>query len=172
MKHAYSINRRGFTLLELLAAILVMSVISAVVLPVISSASDAYTTTRDVRNNTERMGFALDRITRIIRQAPIGDGESGVGIQTATRESLVFSDGTGFDLNGTDLRMRVPNQTPAILCSDVHELSIQYLHTDGVTSTLGTPASTHRIVVTLTSGELQLSTVAHPRVWIGQRGTP
>lgn len=172
MNHNHTPTRHGFTLLELLAAILVMSIISAVVLPVIMSASESYTTTRDVRTRTERMGYALDRITRMIRQAPIGVGDTGVGIQSATSESLVFTDGTGFDLSGNVLRMRVPNENPATLCDDIDAIEVVYLDSDGVTSTLGTPADTHRVVVTLTSGNLQMSTVAHPRVWIGQEGTP
>lgn len=170
MKYKPRPFREGFTLLELLAAIIVISIISAVVLPVITSASDSYTTTRDVRNSTERMAYALDRVSRIIRQAPIGAGGAGLGVQSATAESLQFTDDTGFDLDGTDFRMLVPGQDPAVICFDVDALSIIYLAKDGVTSTLATPEETHRIAITITSGDLRMSMVAHPRVWIGQQG--
>lgn len=170
MKVIEQTKRRGFTLLELLAAILVMSIISAVVLPVITSASESYSTTRDVRERTERMTYAIDRISRIIRQAPIGSGDAGIGIQSATSQSLVFTDGTGFDHVDNEIRMRVPGYDPATLCADIDSLEIAYFADDGVTSTLATPAETHRVVVTLTNNELRMSIVAHPRVWIGQQG--
>lgn len=163
-------SRPGFTLLEILAAVVVMSIISAVVLPVIMSASESYTTTREVRNSTERMAYALERASRVIREAPIGAGNVGLGVQSASSESLEFTDGTGFELDGTDLMLLVPGQNPAKLCVDIDSLSISYLASDGLTNTLATPTETHRVAVTLTNGNLQMSVVTHPRVWIGQQG--
>lgn len=162
---------RGFTLLELLAAVLVMSVISAVLLPVITSASESYTTTRDVRNRTEKVANALDRVSRMIREAPIGEGDVGIGISQATASAIEFSDGNGFQLESSRLMLLVPNVGSVLLCSNVDEVVVQYLAEDGITSTMTNPTSTHRFVVTITSGQLEMSTVVHPRVWIGQEGT-
>lgn len=163
-------TRKAFTLLELLAAILVMSIISAVLLPVLSSASESYTTTRDVRSRTEHMAFALDRIARMIRQAPIGTDDIGVGIQTATASSVLFTDGTGIELSAGQLEMVVPGAANSLLCDDIDSVTIEYFASDGITSTLTSPTQTHRIAVTLTSGTLTMSVIAHPRVWIGQEG--
>lgn len=164
-------NPKAFTLLELTAAVVVMSIISVVLLPVLSAASDAYITTRTIRTSTEQSAYALDRIARIIRQAPIGPGDEGVGIQSATLTSLEFTDGTGFEINDGALEMLVPGSTNAKLCPNIDDLVIQYFADDGITSTLATPTQTHRICVTLTSGELRMSMVVHPRVWIGQEGS-
>ncbi len=163
-------TRNAFTLLELLAAIVVMAVISVVVLPVLSSASESYSTTRDIRSRTEHLAFALDRVTRMIRQAPIGTGGTGVGIQSAGTTSLIFTDGTGFELNSGKLEMIVPGEPNALLCEQVDAMEVLYLQADGVSSALAAPQQAHRIVVTLTSGQLEMSVVAHPRVWIGQGG--
>lgn len=163
--------RRGFTLLELMAAVVIMGIIGAVLLPVISSSSEAYTTTRDVRNRSEQVAQALDRITRIVRQAPIGADNTGIGVSHATQSALEFSNGTGFTFSGNQIDMHVPGRSDAKLCTGVDVMSIQYLGADGVSSTLATPAATHRIVVTVTSGDLRMSTIAHPRVWIGQGGS-
>jgi len=168
MRRSKYANLHAFTLLELMAAIVVMSIISVVLLPVLTSASESYTTTREVRARTEHMAFALDRIARMIRQAPIGADDSGVGIQTATANSVVFADGTGIELSSGQLELVVPGESNALLCDGVDSLSIQYFANDGITSTLATPTDTHRISVTLTSGQLTMSVVAHPRVWIGQ----
>lgn len=163
-----SSSRRAFTLLELLAAVLVMSVISAVLLPVISSASESYTTTRDVRTRTERVALALDRISRLIREAPVGDGDSGIGVTQATSSSLEFTDGNGFLLENGSLMLLVPDMYPVILCDDVDDVVVQYLGDDGVVNTIAAPGSTHRFVVTVTSDQLEMSVIVHPRVWIGQ----
>jgi prepilin-type N-terminal cleavage/methylation domain-containing protein len=163
--------RSGFTLLELMASVLIMGVISAVLLPVISASSDAYTVTREIRANTENMAFAIDRIARIIREAPIGTDSTGLGVQTATVSTITFTDGTGFELDTDGIMMLVPGESPTLLCPDVDSIQIQYFASDGVTSTLVTPTETHRIVVTITTGQLQMSIVAFPRVWFGQGGT-
>ena len=168
MTQATCPSRRAFTLLELLLTVLILGVISAVLLPVISSASEHYTTTREIRNRTEHVAQALDRIARIVRQAPIGASDSGLGVNDASVTSIAFSDGTGFLLNGKRIEMRVPGAPNALLCEDVDDLVIGYLASDGRTSTLADPTSTHRMVVTITSGDLTMSIVAHPRVWIGQ----
>ena len=162
------IRRPGFTLLELLAAVVVMSIISVVVLPVLTSASESYTTTRDIRSRTEHVAYALDRISRMIREAPIGADELGVGIQSATASSLLFTDGTGLEMNAGQLELVVPGESNALLCERVDAFEIEYLASDGVTSTLASPTQTHRIAVTITSGNLRMSVLAHPRVWIGQ----
>ncbi len=163
-------SKRGFTLLELLAAVLVMSIISVVLLPVISSASESYTTTRDIRTRTEHVANALDRISRMIREAPIGEGDSGIGVSQATSSTLEFSDGNGFYLENRRIMLLIPDMNPVPLCSDVDDVVVQYLGDDGVVNTIASPGSTHRFVVTVTSGQLEMSVIVHPRVWIGQEG--
>ncbi len=159
---------RGFTLLELVAAIMVMSIIAATIMPVIQAALESYTVARQVRSSTERAGFALDRITRIVRQAPIGNNDTGIGITTATANSIEFSDGTGVQLVGTTLEMLVPGEQPVPLCFDVESLLVQYFADDGVTTTHLTPETSHRIVFTILTQGVEMSVLVHPRVWIGQ----
>ncbi len=158
----------AFTILEMMAAIVVMSVISVTLMPVIGGASDSYANARAVRSSTERAAFALDRITRIVREAPIGDGETGVGITTATQSEVVFSDGTGVQLSGTTLEMLVPGRNPVPLCFDVDSFVIQYFGEDGVTNMALTPTQSHRLAFTITTAGVEMSVLAHPRVWIGQ----
>ncbi len=158
----------GFTLLELLASIVVMSVISATIMPVIASASDSYVVARQVRSTTEQAAFALDRVTRITRQAPIGANDTGLAVVSASVRAIEFSDGTGVQLLGTTLEMLVPGDTPVPLCFEVESFSIEYLADDGVTSTLGTPELTQRFVFTIVVDGVTLKTLVFPRVWIGQ----
>lgn len=161
-------HQSGFTILELLAAITVMSIISVTLLPVMSAASESYTVSRQVRSSTERAGFAIDRILRIIREAPIGDSNTGVGVTSSTSTSVQFSDGTGLQLSGTTLEMLVPGQSPVPLCFDVDSFAIQYIGDDGISSTALTPTLTRRFDITLTTDNVTMSAIAFPRVWIGQ----
>jgi len=161
-------SNSAFTLIELLASIVVMSIISVTLLPVIGAASDGYASSRAVRSSTERAGFALDRITRIARQAPIGSGDVGVGITSASSNSIEYADGSGVQLVGSTLEMLVLGASPVPLCFDVDSFSIDYYADDGITSTSLTPTLTHRFVFTIVTQGVELSVLVHPRVWVGQ----
>lgn len=161
-------SRAAFTLLELLAAVVVMSIIAAVIAPVVATASESYTVTREVRSSTERVAYALDRVTRMVRQAPIGEDDSGVGVATATSTTLIFTDGSGLALDGDTLEMVLPTGETAPLCTEVESFEIRYLDRDGTTDVMATPERTHRFSITIRSGGAELSVLVHPRVWIGQ----
>lgn len=168
MRHHNTQHTCAFTLLELLATVVIMGVIGAVLVPVMTSSSESYTTTRDVRNRTEHAAYALDRLVRLVREAPIGTDGTGIGVQSAGATSLTFTDGTGVVYADGRIELQVPGQPNALLCDAVDAFNIDYLGEDGRTSTLANPVASHRIVFTLGSGPLRLSAVAHPRVWIGQ----
>jgi len=161
-------SKPGFTLIELLAAIVVMSIITVTIVPVIGAASESYAVARQVRSSTERAAFALDRITRIVRQAPIGVGGTGIGIATASSTGVLFTDGTGVQLVGTTLEMLVPGKNPTPLCFNVSSFTVQYLGDDGVSNTILKPTLTHRIGFTIVTENVKLSVLVLPRVWIGQ----
>ncbi len=162
--------RRAFTLLELVAAILVMSIISVTIFPVIHSASESFISARQARSSTEQAAFALDRIVRVIRQAPIGTDESGVGITASTSSSLTLSDGNGFQLTSSTLELLVPGSSPVPLCKDVDTLELTLLKDDGTQGALDSIQDAHRIHVRLVVESVELEVVVHPRVWIGQEG--
>ncbi len=168
MRRSKAIDRAGFTLLELLAAVVVMSIISVTLMPVIASASDSYVVARQVRSSTERAAFALDRVTRVIRQAPIGEDETGVGILSSTASSVEFTDGSGFQLIGTTLELLVPGEDAVPMCVEVDSFEIRYIGDDGLTDVRLTPGFTHRFEIEIETQGVVMSVLAHPRVWIGQ----
>jgi prepilin-type N-terminal cleavage/methylation domain-containing protein len=161
-------NQSGFTLLELLAAVVVMSVISVTLMPIIGGASESYVSARDVRTSTESVANALDRITRIVRKAPIGSGNTGVDVASSSVTSVAFSDGTGVQLVGTTLEMLVVGGGAVPLCFDVDSFTIDFIGADGVVDTSLTPTQTHRFGFTILSNNVEMSVIVHPRVWIGQ----
>ena len=166
----YSRHAGAFTLLELLAAVVVMSIISAVLVPVITAASDSYATTREVRSTTERVAFALDRITRVIREAPIGPSDTGIGVTSASASGIELSDGTGFTLVGSRIELLVPGQSNAPLATEIDAMTISYFGDDGIANTISNPSESRRIAVQIQSGDVIMSVVIFPRIWIGQGG--
>ncbi|MCA9304624.1 MAG: prepilin-type N-terminal cleavage/methylation domain-containing protein [Phycisphaerales bacterium] len=163
-------SRRGVTLLELVAAITVLSIIAAVVMPVIISATESYATARTLRSSTESLAFASDQLQRVIRSAPSGAGGEGLGVSVGTTQRIEFSDGTGFELDGTDLSILVPGADPALICRDVESFTISYIAADGSSNAISTPTEAHRIGFMIQCEGSVVSGVAFPRVWIGQGG--
>ncbi len=159
--------RRAMTLLEMTAAITVLGVISAAILPVIASSADAYASAARTRRDTERIAFAAERCVRLLREADAGAAVGELDISIAAPDHVLFTSGRGFRLDGADLVLIMPGEPEAPICRDVDSLVIQYLGADGVTSTSATPNATHRFNVTIESGDLALSVTAFARAQIG-----
>lgn len=129
-RHAH----RGFTLLEMVAAILVVSIISAVVLPVVLTSTQHYAEAVSEREAVDASAFAIDRAVRFVREIPVDDaGEAEIA--TIGGSSLVLDDGSGVELSGTDLVLRDTSGTAHVLCDDVDTFTLTYLSEDGVTAT-------------------------------------
>lgn len=157
-------RRHAFTLLELVLAMIIISIIAAVVVPVTVSAADAYADARDLRQRAEAAAFAIDSVTRTLREAPRG-ASTRLDASTATATALVFGDGSGIQLDGDTLEL-VHEGVAHPLARDVTAFEIVYLDADGRT-TAAQPADAHRLHITLTSGGVTLTTVVFPRVNAG-----
>lgn len=157
---------RGFSLLELLTTATIMSIIAAVITPIILASSDAYVATRDARADTERVLYALDRVGLLIREIPWASDDSGIGITTADPERLVLESGAGLRLTGTTLEILDESGAPHPLCADVEGLELVYFDESGRPMSPIVPTQIHRIAIRVTSGGVTLSTHAMPRAWI------
>ena len=155
---------RGFTLLELVLAMIVMSVVAVIVMPVTVAATESYAQARALREVAESSFYAIDRVVRLVREAPAG-ASTGLGIGSADASEIVFSDGRGIRLSGTDLLL-VEGDAESPLLRNVQEFELIYLEEDGQTITLDAAAA-HRIHVRLKSAGMELTAVVFPRVLIG-----
>lgn len=155
--------RRAMTLLEVLASIVVLGVIGAATLPVMSGAAESYASARDAREAVDDAAFAMDRIVRLLREAP-GDPRTGtLFILDAGSDRIEFADGRGFTLTGETLEL-LSTDEPMPLCRGVQSLEISYLGADGVSDVSATPQSTHRFRVRLRVEGLWLESIAFARV--------
>ena len=60
----------GFTLVETIAVMVVLGVISAVLSSVLYTATGAYSIAETQRRSMDEFGFAMEKITRLIREEP------------------------------------------------------------------------------------------------------
>jgi type II secretory pathway pseudopilin PulG len=160
------LGRRAFTLVEATAAIIIISSISACIVPVIFSTGDAYANSASTRRTAEKGAYAMERLVRMLRDAPAGSTRGTLDITTATANQIRFSDGHGAEMSGSTLNLRATDGMVSPLCDGVTTFTIDYIGNDGVTNTLSTPTSTQRFNITLVTGgfEMRCSALARVRV--------
>ncbi len=158
----------GFSLLEMIVAMVVMSVISVVVMPVIVSATDSYAVARDTRAGTDRVLYALERSSRFVRESLFEADESGLAVQAATSNQFILDDGSGIRLNGSDLELINAGEQPSVLCTEVDRIQFNYYDSAGDIMALVNPQQIHRVSLRIQSGPIVLEMYAMPRAWIGR----
>jgi prepilin-type N-terminal cleavage/methylation domain-containing protein len=160
-------HRRAFTIVELVVAMVVMSVIAGVITPVIVSATDNYASSRDLRTAVDNAAFAIDAMVRVVRETPMvvaGD----LDLAKADSQSFVPVGGRGFSLGDDSILELITPAGNGPLARDVRMLDIVYLLDDGLT-TASTPAEAHRVHITADISGVRVSAVAFPRVNVGGR---
>jgi type II secretory pathway pseudopilin PulG len=157
-------KRRAFTLVEATATIIIIASISAVIVPVIFSAGDAYANSASVRRTAEKGAYAMERVVRLLRDTPAGAARGTVDITIANTSQVRFGDGRGVELTGTTLNLRDTSGTLSTLCDNVTTFTIAYLGNDGTTDTSAAPTTSQRFNITIVTGGFELRSSAMARV--------
>jgi type II secretory pathway pseudopilin PulG len=163
MSRRPSQSRSGVSMLEMVASIVVTSIIAVTVLPLVNGAVDAQSKASAIRLETEGLAFATERMIRAFRDAPAGSTPGTVGITSATASAITLSDGRSFSLSMTDLMMRQGGVT-SVLCRNVTALEFTYLGEDGITSTSGNLDLTRRINIRIAGQSTELRSSAFIRL--------
>jgi prepilin-type N-terminal cleavage/methylation domain-containing protein len=158
-----SLLARGVTLIEMVAAILIVAIIGAMVLPIMNGATDMLAESANVRRTAERVGYAMERSVRMLRDVPPGAVEGELGVTTASATAILLSDGRGIELRSGVLVLIAP-EGESELARDVTRFEIGYIASDGRTSSIATPRLASRFTVVIESGGFVLSCAATPRV--------
>jgi len=140
---------RGYTLLELVIVIIIMSIVAVFVGPVLSNAVTSYdTTSRNVEVLT-RMRYAMERMEREVRHVRRSAADSAnYDISTMVANQLVFTNTDGNQVSIDNLtagEVRLGYSTPAAsatLTDAVTEFCISYCRIDGSTCTLNSGTCT------------------------------
>jgi type II secretory pathway pseudopilin PulG len=166
MRHRGEQLARGATLVEMIASVTILAIVAGTTLPVIHGATDAYAGAAETRRAAERGAYALERMIRLLRDAPEGATPGTLGIRASGPAELVFSDNRGVRLVGTSLMLVSVDGSESVLCEDVGALVITPLASDGVT--VATPGTAQRFHIDLTVRSLRLTAAVFPRILAAQ----
>lgn len=133
-KQASIHHQQGVTLLEMVLAIILVGILSVISLNMIS---DSYSTTRMLNNsnaNTSAARYAMERISREIRQVAFDTNTKLVMITSASPTQISFTKSeptlnalVTIRLNGQSLMLSYPSpSTESILAEHVTDFSLQY----------------------------------------------
>lgn len=149
---------RAFSMLEMVVSIMVLAIIAGVLLPVVGGATDAYASSAAIRDGSERAAFALERCGRLLRDWPAGDSNTSVAaVKFDGASTLVYPDGRGLTLSGTDLCLIDADGSQSVLCRNVKSFTLTLLQYDGLTSAASDTTRTQRVNVSLVTTDLQLT---------------
>lgn len=157
-------GRRGFTLVELIASIVVVATVAAVTSPILYSASDAYAKSVQQRRGAERVAGALDRLCRILREAPGKASPAGAtNFTAATVNSFTLLGGVNASLSGSDLLLGAASVPPTPLCVGVTAFELTYFDGAGASvNAAGGTDAVRRMEIRLAANGCELRTT----VWL------
>ena len=158
--------RRAFSLVELITAIVVLGVVAAVLLPILGGAVDGFSAAANLREGSERAGYAMDRCLQTLREAPPGATAGTLDIATAEVSKVIFVDGHGLEMSEGVLYLCDTSTDKSVLCRNVTEFVISYVASDGKTDSMSQASNTQRFVVKITAGGVSLTGAAFPRVGV------
>lgn len=133
-------HQSGVTLLELVLVIILLGILSVISMNMIS---DSYVTTRTINNgnaNTSTARYAMERISREIRQVTFDTNTKLVVISTAASTQMSFTKSelsvdklVTIRLNGQSLTLSNPTpSTESVLAEHVTSFSLRYFDSNMV----------------------------------------
>lgn len=156
---------RAFTLIETIAVMVVLGVISAVLSSVLYAATDNYASAESQRRSVDELGFAMEKIVRLVREEPPSSSSPGSsGLIHADSSSLEFESGLRIEHRELRLEVEIPDRGEAVLMDGVDEVSF-VLYPDGPgdvppidLESGASPAPARLLEVRIVSGRSVLST--------------
>lgn len=160
-------THHAFTLLEAALAMTVLSVLAAVLSPMMLAASQSYATAFRVREATEQSAYAMDRVVRMLRETPISQTSPDLlAIVQASPSMIQFESGHRIELIDDTLMMTGSDAISGSLCQQVDIFEILSIDSDGQTP-VSDATHAHSFRIRLRAAGLELSSVVFPRVRMG-----
>lgn len=126
--------RRGFTLIEAVATIVILSIIGSLASTIIVTAVDGYVAAATTAQLHTEASTAMDRIVRELRRVGLDNSANGVApdIDSVSPTSVTWGGGNQLRLTGTKLRLAIAGPQLHELLDDVAALTIQTYDEDNV----------------------------------------
>lgn len=121
-------HRRSFTLVESIATIVVLAIVSSVSSGIILQATDGYVDATTKAQLHAEVSMAMDRMVREIRKIPLDTGATGVApdVSLFTSSLINWDANNSITLSGSDITLKL-NGTPRVLISDVTAFTLTAL---------------------------------------------
>lgn len=149
-------KRNAFTLVELIAVMVILGALAAATAPIVATAGQSYADASNLRAAADDLAYALQRAARTLRDAP-------GNVIIATDGAIELSGGKRLERLGTTLWLTEPGEAPSPLCQDVTAFQITHLAEDGQTDSASDPAEIQRLHITAERSGVWLATVIHLR---------
>ena len=163
----------GFTLIEMIASLVILGVLAAISVPMLSNGFRAYEATHASLLTLSKLRYATERMVREIREVrrdPANPSDYDISVMTASTFTFIKTGGVGVTINQpaqVTLAYSAPIVTPPPTLTDqLGSLQFKYFKEDGTTeTTLKSEVAFVQISLSLTHG-----TAIYPqRVRVGLR---
>ena len=164
--------RSGFTLVELVATIVILAAIGSIASNLILTSTDGYVDAATSAQLHTEASIGLDRIVRELRKIELDDAASEVApnIDSVTAASIAWNDNCNLTLTGSNLMLVDNGAAAAVLLSDVSSFSVQAFDADNtaMASTLNGAEcdDVRRILITLTLQRAGVSEILRTKLFI------
>lgn len=125
-------RRGGFTLIEAISTIVILSIVGGVASNIVLASADAYFEASTRGQVHTEISVAMDRIVRELRDIDLDPGAGGVApnIDDVTAASIDWEGDDSLSMNGTDLQLEIDSSRRTLL-TDVTAFAVQAYDEDG-----------------------------------------
>lgn len=148
-------RERGFTLIEMVMVIIVLSVLAALTWPMMLKGMQAYEGTHRSLRTLDKLRYATERLAREIRDTNLNTGAYVIGMASSPPLMFTKTDGTVVTVSsaGTDLNLTysVPAVANIALTDEYNSLAFNYFDADGAPTGSANDVRYVEITLTLTN---------------------
>lgn len=116
---------RGFTLIEVITAIVILGVLGSVASVILSSAVKSYDSAATQAQLQTELSIGMDRIDGELRAVALKSGSVAPNITSVTGSSIAWNSNYSLSVSGTNLMFTDNGAAAAILLSNVTAFSVQ-----------------------------------------------
>lgn len=119
--------RTAFTLVETIAVMVILGVLSTVVSTVLYASTDAYSIAAKSRESSDRLSQAMERITHCVREHTSNGHLIVSRIREASQDALEFESGLRIDLSQSTVWLTDEDHPRTALLSSANNLRFIYV---------------------------------------------